>query len=359
MGEVRNPFGVRNGRIVTISDLSLDERGHNCNCLCPDCGGHFIARLGDVRKHHFAHDGSPCDPVRAIMTSLYMLLQEAVDETQHFTFPNCYGVFSVFPVERIATWQDIRCRIQHFSIPKENGEQLIEARSFEISASELVRNGVNEPQALILTEKTKQRQLAIVLVPPESVCKRPVPKPFRDYSTVCIYIDEDLYQIKSYDLKKLLRDGTKGKKWISSPAIDKWANKILERQHQAHQNYLEEQKKKQIELEKLREQQKIDEDNRRKERQRIQDEQKRQQEAEEKRRIAEEKEELENYRLLIAQKYEVIPEDEQIRDEYGRRWHHCTACQKWCLTREMNDYGGSGWRMNRGICTKCSRASRR
>lgn len=48
MSEVRNPFGVRNGQIITISDLSMEERGQSCNCLCPDCGGHFIARLGDV-----------------------------------------------------------------------------------------------------------------------------------------------------------------------------------------------------------------------------------------------------------------------------------------------------------------------
>lgn len=34
-GEVKNPFGLRNGKHITVNDLREDERGLACNCVCP------------------------------------------------------------------------------------------------------------------------------------------------------------------------------------------------------------------------------------------------------------------------------------------------------------------------------------
>ncbi len=34
---IRNPFGLRNGKIVMIEDISIEERGLQCNCVCPNC----------------------------------------------------------------------------------------------------------------------------------------------------------------------------------------------------------------------------------------------------------------------------------------------------------------------------------
>ena len=41
------------GGRVRIGEVS--QRGLNCNCKCAACGGDFIARKGEVNKHHFAH----------------------------------------------------------------------------------------------------------------------------------------------------------------------------------------------------------------------------------------------------------------------------------------------------------------
>lgn len=47
-------------RFVHISEV---ERGLACNCRCAVCSELVVARLGDVREHHFAHSSSadPCE----------------------------------------------------------------------------------------------------------------------------------------------------------------------------------------------------------------------------------------------------------------------------------------------------------
>lgn len=50
---LKNPFGMRNGKIVMIRDITTAERGAKCNCICPLCQAHFIAKLGDIRQPHF------------------------------------------------------------------------------------------------------------------------------------------------------------------------------------------------------------------------------------------------------------------------------------------------------------------
>jgi len=48
-------------RFVHVSEV---ERGLACDCRCTICGEPVIARLGDVREHHFAHSSNaePCSP---------------------------------------------------------------------------------------------------------------------------------------------------------------------------------------------------------------------------------------------------------------------------------------------------------
>lgn len=48
----------RQGALRHISQV---ERGLACGCLCRDCGDRLVARQGDVRVHHFAHEsGNAC-----------------------------------------------------------------------------------------------------------------------------------------------------------------------------------------------------------------------------------------------------------------------------------------------------------
>lgn len=78
MDGLRNPFAVRNGNIILIEDISKSERGLKCQCKCPSCNGDFIARLGDVKIHHFAHSKEACDEVVAYTTGLYKLIHQVL-----------------------------------------------------------------------------------------------------------------------------------------------------------------------------------------------------------------------------------------------------------------------------------------
>jgi len=47
------------GQMISVRDA---ENGLNCKCTCPVCHGDLIARQGNVREWHFAHDsGIECD----------------------------------------------------------------------------------------------------------------------------------------------------------------------------------------------------------------------------------------------------------------------------------------------------------
>ena len=78
MTNLKNPFALREGEIVMIEDIPPDERGLKCNCVCPACKGPFEARLGNIRVHHFAHNGEGCDEEVAFLNGLYILVQEYV-----------------------------------------------------------------------------------------------------------------------------------------------------------------------------------------------------------------------------------------------------------------------------------------
>ena len=78
MRDLKNPFGMRDGRVVMIEDIPENERGLKCRCFCPSCNDPFKARMGDIRAHHFAHSGEGCDEEIAFLSGLYKLVQEYV-----------------------------------------------------------------------------------------------------------------------------------------------------------------------------------------------------------------------------------------------------------------------------------------
>lgn len=55
--DLKIALGLReNGTVVYIGELDpAKSRGLDCRCTCSACGDRLIARLGDIRQHHFAH----------------------------------------------------------------------------------------------------------------------------------------------------------------------------------------------------------------------------------------------------------------------------------------------------------------
>lgn len=70
--------------VVYISQVK--NRGLDCNCRCAHCGEDFVAKLGDVNKHHFAHK-SNYECVYANEIAMYLLTRKLLREMRTITAP--------------------------------------------------------------------------------------------------------------------------------------------------------------------------------------------------------------------------------------------------------------------------------
>lgn len=65
-----------NGESVYIDDV---PNGKNCGCFCKECGSKLIAKQGDIKIHHFAHENGN-DNIKCSETALHLLAKEIIYE---------------------------------------------------------------------------------------------------------------------------------------------------------------------------------------------------------------------------------------------------------------------------------------
>lgn len=80
-------FGIRDGKVVSINDITEYERGLKCQCYCPGCGEPLQARLGKVKQKHFAHNNANCNLASAQQSALHLLAKEILQQENKMTFP--------------------------------------------------------------------------------------------------------------------------------------------------------------------------------------------------------------------------------------------------------------------------------
>lgn len=352
MNLLKNPFGLRNGKIVMIADLKESERGERCGCVCPYCKAHFVARLGEVRQPHFAHNGKPCDEVVAVMTAAYTLLREAIEESGSFTYPACYGTYFDMSSWEEASRSDVLQAIkwsQKKPVQSPSGakcSQVIKEAPFGVVQTEICKTQTGMPNALILTA-SNQHKLALILVPPKTICKIPTPIPFKNLPTVVIRLPDELYHVTSDHLREKLRNGIESKEWLSSPKMEHWIEELLDQHRKNHETWLikeQERTKRQTEREKQIAAERAE--------QRKQEEQK-------KANLLHSytEEERIRYNQLFRSKH-LEESTVQVHDKYDHRWCFCKTCKTWYPTEEMTIYGGSGIEINHGLCCNCNRKLR-
>ena len=61
------------------------ENGYACGCFCPACGQPLMAKQGNVRLHHFAHQGGQCN--WALESVAVMLAKQAIEKRGAMYFP--------------------------------------------------------------------------------------------------------------------------------------------------------------------------------------------------------------------------------------------------------------------------------
>ena len=79
-------FGLRYGKVIHISEISIEDRGLKSNCVCVKCGQPLVARLGYVREHHFAHyNKSECEG--SMETALHLFAKEVIESEKRINLP--------------------------------------------------------------------------------------------------------------------------------------------------------------------------------------------------------------------------------------------------------------------------------
>jgi len=214
-----------------IEDMTEDDRGKKCNCVCPSCGGHFIAKLkDDVKRKHFAHDGDACDEVKAYLDGLYCLLQEYLREQNCFTLP---ALGMGFPLEGDVTDETISF-LEVYDINCPNHIEVTKELPLKFDQADIVRDSKEYPEAIIATRK--KQKLAILIKPPNSACKIFHPKKYKDYST--LYIEfSDVDRINSSQKSEMfaaIQNQEFPIYWIYNKS---WVNKKdkIEEKRNAHQ----------------------------------------------------------------------------------------------------------------------------
>lgn len=252
--ELRNPFGLRNGELVVISDLFPDEKGAKCNCICPSCEAPFLARMGDVRQHHFAHSGEGCDAVNAYLAGLYLLLQEYLASSNALQLPPIVAEFEL-TVYKPITENNVRERVKLSSeFHNSNDEiQISKSRSFQFAETEIIKSSSGRSKAIIATTSSNHK-LAIVIQPPSTVCTDYIVKPFQDYSTILIDLSKaaDMMQTKAKSeiFDWLAKNTTKIMEWVYNRNIEKAYPLVLERSKRLIIKYNEKKRREREEREK-------------------------------------------------------------------------------------------------------------
>lgn len=351
--DIRNPFGLRNGKIVMIEDVPKEKRGLECDCICPNCKEPFIARLGDVNRHHFAHSGKGCDEVNAYLTGMYMMLNEHLSNKHPIYLPPVIVSFELSAFSYI-TEKNIKEKTHLLSKSVDDScEELVgkDVDQAVFDSSEIIYSSSGRPNVIIV--KKGMRSLAIRIIPPDTICK---------YGTVSRYKDMATLEIDLSGCEELLQ---KSKKSVIFSYIEKtkticrWTyNPLVER---AHSNIM---KRSKAYYDAARDRIRKEEEKRRsilKARKAFPSEILvtvsrtcgASSTLKESVSIWSIDKETKNKKGYEEVKDKFTQQDEQIRDSFGTRWVQCEKCGQIKPDSQFIRYGGEN-SINLGLCEDCA-----
>jgi len=82
MAKIKTEYALRNDALVHVSAV---ESGLKCDCYCPGCGGAMIAKKGNLKIHHFAHQQAEC--AYGLETTLHLMAKEILEQEKQILLP--------------------------------------------------------------------------------------------------------------------------------------------------------------------------------------------------------------------------------------------------------------------------------
>ena len=378
--ELRNPFGLRGNQIILIEDIPKSENGLRCDCVCPACKEPFEARMGDIRRHHFAHSGQGCDEINAYLTGLYMLLNEYLSSVQPLFLPPVIVSFELSAYYYL-TNENITEHTKLISISHDKDHEicLYNSKTIRFTSSTIVKNSSGRPKAIIA--EAHNRQLAIRITPPDTVCKFGTVSQYQNYPTIEIDLSgaaDMIQKSQKSTIFKYLMSNHAIYNWLYNPKISEAYPQIIKHSKayfdaaQARMKKEEEERKAKAALQAEEAKKRLEEFRQQEEeRERIREEHLRnhaeelcrKQEEYEKKQAEEKALQEEKARLAKEEKYNLglsavkdkfTQQEIIVRDRFKKRWVKCEKCGTIKQDVEFVSYGGTN-RVNLGICRDCNR----
>lgn len=246
MSGLRNPFAVRDGKIILIEDLAINERGLNCKCSCPACDGDFIARMGEINIHHFAHSKDSCDEVLAYTSGLYRMIHQVLGSGNPFYVPALIVAYTL-PKHGFLSEKNISSYVRIVGEDYYTKDKIIvsSGRQVVFESAEIVYDSKNNIQAIILMYK--KSTMAIKVMPPDTICKAgAAPTPYKDMSTLVLDFTDDtnlIQESSSESFQKHLLSDKLEKRWVYNSKAKKAYPVIIEKSKIAFQEHLKRKKK--------------------------------------------------------------------------------------------------------------------
>lgn len=82
---IKNPFGLRNNKIIHINDIPADSKGLKANCICPSCYKPLLAIMGNKQVHHFRHYEEDCGA--ALESALHLFAKKVIKKYKKLMLP--------------------------------------------------------------------------------------------------------------------------------------------------------------------------------------------------------------------------------------------------------------------------------
>lgn len=329
---LKNPFAIRDGKVISVSDLSPEESGLACNCSCYFCHVPMIARMGQVNVKHFSHSGTGCNEEKTFRVLLYRLLKEVLEERCHMQLPGLY----------------INYRLPIFPSDEEKAKKSIMFSYKPFHSKDFICKEIIKPILLIVDEceylEDKEvfyimrngKRLEIRLRYRKNTCNQTVyMKSDRgklpEYSVLVI----DLVDIFTDDEEKsrermatAFTDTVENKEWLYNIRKDNSLEEVLKnisaethkhRYYEIVKNATHGYSSYTMPTP-----------------------------------VRHSRESSNDPVVLNRNIEEIFDENADVRqyDSQGNRWLRCVKCGKLALEGGMRDYGGQ-WGINRGVCSTC------
>lgn len=185
------------GRMVSVGSV---ERGLACNCRCPKCKQPVIAKKGEVRKDHFAHQGEyasgqPHQCTGYFMTAIHRLAEQIISEEKAVMLP------------------------EYFEIPAKR-------QSFvKVEIEQRSDRGDLQPDIVGITEDGQR-----ILIEIRNTHETDDNKRDKIIESEFCCLEIDVKDREPEELMKFLLDMTENRKWINNPEYDQELEKLLNSQ---------------------------------------------------------------------------------------------------------------------------------